>query len=822
MPSEEILRLFEKTRVAYLSAKEDPDEYGSRWRSAVEMIRESYGELDAAGKELKNHISDVIINDKEAKNPLSSQAQKIFQGIKQLRYTSDLVDDPFAKRFKGDVLEELMSNPETMMKFVHYALRNDNKALSPELLAIKDIEKDDITEGLEGLDLESDDISLYIIEHYGDGKDSKKVEKKVKAAMEMLDLLLLSRHSEEYVEDLKDIEKSEEEKSLSDFIIPNKPMYRIFEIDDIKELKGFSGSWLIQEKYDGMRIQLHKIDNNIKIFSYNEKDITDKCKDQVKELKEKKYGDCILDAELILFDEGEPLHRADTIAHIFKGKYPDAELRCHVFDIMRHNDENLLDEPLERRITTLFNNYSSHSSDAINFPSKKDTREADNLKDVDEYSKKIMDMPTSEGVVIKDITSTYYVGTRKNPKWIKWKKFVDLDVVVLDKKKTKSNLFSYTLGIDIGPTDEEGKYIKEVDGKKYMEVGKALNTKIAVDVGDIVRVMVDEVKRTGDRYTLFSAKVIEIPEVTMPDKVVTLEFLSQDTKRSLNYDVSALEKGLLVTDYIHGETNVIIKGDLDGFTIYGFEENNLMSKNALADLDMWKAKAEEVMKTKQSKLTGAIFQYLKENGKKSVKEVHDFLADKHAPLYEDVIEGKISELKEWSEKRDGIEFEDNKLFANPTKIMQGEDIKKEYKTPNEYREGEFKIYSRQDNQINIVMKLGDETINWLVNIQDEEELFDLFGKAGKYPAEVARSFEREKIIDSGEVELGVQTHGYHEYFLKGNKFETKLHIRVIPVKGQRMWLAWTGFKQDPADKDSDKGIWNIYKDKFKGTRIPSK
>ena len=822
MPSEEILRLFEKTRVAYLSAKEDPDEYGSRWRSAVEMIRESYEELDAAGKELKNHISDVIINDKEAKNPLSSQAQKIFQGIKQLRYTSDLVDDPFAKRFKGDVLEELMSNPETMMKFVHYALRNDNKALSPELLAIKDIEKDDITEGLEGLDLESDDISLYIIEHYGDGKDSKKVEKKVKAAMEMLDLLLLSRHSEEYVEDLKDIEKSEEEKSLSDFIIPNKPMYRIFEIDDIKELKGFSGSWLIQEKYDGMRIQLHKIDNNVKIFSYNEKDITDKCKDQVKELKEKKYGDCILDAELILFDEGEPLHRADTIAHIFKGKYPDAELRCHVFDIMRHNDENLLDEPLERRITTLFNNYSSHSSDAINFPSKKDTREADNLKDVDEYSKKIMDMPTSEGVVIKDITSTYYVGTRKNPKWIKWKKFVDLDVVVLDKKKTKSNLFSYTLGIDIGPTDEKGKYIKEVDGKKYMEVGKALNTKIAVDVGDIVRVMVDEVKRTGDRYTLFSAKVIEIPEVTMPDKVVTLEFLSQDTKRSLNYDVSALEKGLLVTDYIHGETNVIIKGDLDGFTIYGFEENNLMSKNALADLDMWKAKAEEIMKTKQSKLTGAIFQYLKENGKKSVKEVHDFLADKHAPLYEDVIEGKISELKEWSEKRDGIEFEDNKLFANPTKIMQGDDIKKEYKTPNEYREGEFKIYSRQDNQINIVMKLGDETINWLVNIQDEEELFDLFGKAGKYPAEVARSFEREKIIDSGEVELGVQTHGYHEYFLKGNKFETKLHIRVIPVKGQRMWLAWTGFKQEPADKDSDKGIWNIYEDKFKGTRIPSK
>ena len=826
MPSEEILRLFEKTRVAYLSARTDPEEYGGRWRNAVEMIRESYGELDAAGKEMKNFIDEDLVDSKEAKDPKSTQAKSLYEGIKTLRYKSDLVEDPFAKRFKGNVLEELMSNPETMMKFVHYALRNDNKALSPELLAIKDIEKDDITEGLEGLDLESDDISLYIIEHYGDGKDSKKVEKKVKAAMEMLDLLLLSRHSEEYVEDLKDIEqksdfqKTDKKKAESDFIIPNKPMYRIFDIEDMKELKGFSGTWIVQEKYDGMRIQLHKIDNNIKVFSYNEKDITDKCKEQVEELKEKKYGDCILDGELILFDGDEPLHRADTIAHVFKEKYPDAKLRCHVFDIMRHNDENLLDEPLEKRITTLFNNYSSHSTDAINFPSKKDTREADNLEDIEEYSKKIMEMPTSEGVVIKDITSTYYVGTRKNPKWVKWKKFVDLDVVVLDKKKTKSSLFSYTVGVDIGATDKEGKYIKEVDGKKFMEVGKALNTKINVDVGDIIRVKVDEVKRTGDRYTLYSAKVIEVPEVDMPDKEITLELLSQDTKKSLNYDVKALEKGISITDYIHGETNIIIKSDMDGFTIYGFEKDNLMSKNALKDLDMWKAKAEEVMKTKQSELTIAIFNLLRDKNGLTPKALHNLLVKERPSLYEDVLESEYSKLKEWAENREGISFDDDKLIADSDKIYQEDEIKK-YKTPDEYRKGEFKIYARKDNLINIVMKLGDETINWLVDIESDEELFDLFGKAGKYPAQVANNFEREKVIDSGEVELGVQRHGYHEYFLKGNKFETKLHIRVVPVKGQKMWLAWTGYKQEPADKESDKGVWNIYEDRFKDKEIPS-
>ena len=835
-PSEEILRLFEKVRVAYLSAKNDPTEYGGRWRNAVELIKDSLEEIDATSKELKDFIDEDLLDAKESGDPSSDQAKKIFEGIKSLRYSSDLVQDPFAKRFKGNVLEALLGNPEIMVKFVHYALRSDDNTLPKEVYAIKDMQMDDITVGLKGLDIESDDIALYIIEHYGDGKDSKAVEKKVKSALDMLELLMLSRYEESDLDELVEIEgfetekeekasikkdeteKSEEEKSLTDFIVPNKPMYRIFEIEDINELKGFSGDWYIQEKYDGMRIQLQKIDKSIKVFSYNKKDITEKCKEIVSELSKKQFGDCILDAELILFDGEDALHRADTISHVFQNKYKDAKLKCHVFDIMRHNEQNLLDEELSDRMTIMFNNYSMHSSDILNFPSKKDTRQADNLKDIEEYAKEIMEMPTSEGVVIKDATSTYYVGTRKNPKWIKWKKFVDLDVIVLDKSKTKSNLYSYTLGI--GPVEDEGKFIQEFQGKKYMNVGKALNTKISANIGDIIRVKVDEVKNAGERYTLYSAQVIEIPEVEAPDKLVTLEMLSQDTKKSLNYSIEGLKKGITITDHIHGEATLIVKADLDGFTIYGFEENNLMSKNALMDLDMWKQQVEEIMKTKQGKLTVAIFNYLKQNGAKTPKEVHNYLVRNQPSLYEDILESEYSKLKDWAEQRDGISFENDKLFAEADKIYQEDDIKKAYKTPEEYQKGQFRIYMRKDNNLNIVMKLGDESINWLIDIENEEELFDMFGKAGKYPAEVAKTIDKEKTIDSGSVKLGIQRHGYHEYFLEGNKFQTKLHVRVIPVKGNKMWLAWTGFKQKPADQEGDEGIWNIYEDKFSSMQIP--
>jgi len=971
-PSEEILRLFEKTRVAYLSAANDPNEYGNRWRKTVDVIIESYNDLDSAANEIKDFISEDLIEDNDIKDPSSLKAKELFEAIKNLRYASDLVDDPFAKRFKGKVLEALLESPEQMVKFVHYALREDKEPLPKEVYAIKDMQEDDITYGLEGLDLEPDDIALYIIEHYGDGKDSKRTERAVKAAMEMLDLLMLSKYDEGDLDDLKDIEgvetqretkalstikkekKSEKEKSLSDFIVPNKPMYRIFDIDDINQLKGFSGEWFVQEKYDGMRIQLHKIDNNVKVFSYNKKLITDKCGEIVKELKAKHFGDCILDAELILFDGEESLHRADTIAHVFKNKYPKATLKCHVFDIMRHENQTLLDEELENRMTIMFNNYAQHSADVLKFPSKKDTRRADNLKDIAEYAEKIMEMPTSEGVVIKDATSTYYVGTKKNPKWIKWKKFVDLDVVVLDKKKTKSNLYSYTVGI--GPVEEENKFTQEVNGIKYMNVGKALNTKISVDVGEIIRVKVDEVKNAGDRYTLYSAKVIEVPEVEYPDKIITLELLAQDTKKSLNYSIEGLKKGITITDHIHGTATIICKSDMSGFTVYGFEEDNLMSKNAIINLDDWKSQAEEIMKTKAGTLTTAITNYLQNMGAKTVKQVHNFLMSKHKGLYEDVVDGGLQGLKEWANAREHIEFKENKLhgdailkrllkspvlihrdaepeekeieditidysnkdgeccnklkeavktnrilvldvlsddygtyenfrnniveeeqsnwaktYEEEVKVIedsidilecdrllgvidyflnnkvgdvdygpleqaleeyqnciQGDSsftdkyamLKAEYKTPEKYREGQFKLYSRKDDNLNMVMKLGDETINWLIDVQNEEEMFDLFGAAGKYPAEVAQNIDREKTVDAGTVKLGIQRNGYHEYFLEGNKFETKFHVRYLPVGENKMWLAWTGYEQKPADKEGDEGLWDIYEDKFASKKIP--
>ena len=819
--SRRIQRLFEGIRASYLSAKQDPKEYSKAWAKELDALYEDYNATDDLASALREVINEDDIESSSAKNPESHIAEKIYEAIKELRYESEHVKDPFSKKFKDQTLEKLMADKGLLASFVHWAMRKEKNALPIEVWEKYLPKGDTITDGYAGLDLHSKDIPLYIMEHYGDKKNTQGVKGKVKASMGLLEDIYEENYSSADWKLLQGVEILKEEKADIDFITPNKPMYRIFELEDINELRGFTGEWLVQEKYDGMRIQLHKIDDKVKIYSFNGKDITNKCPKQVEILKQKKFGECILDGELMLFEKDKPLHRAQVVSHIFKGVETEGDLKAHVFDIMRHNERDITEEPLQDRIQILFQNYSMHSDEMLAFPSKKDTRIADNIKDVGQYAKSIMEIPTAEGVVIKDMQSTYIKGAKKNPKWIKWKKFVDLDLMVLDKKKTKSNLFSYTLGA--GPvTIEESREMptKKVNDRYYLDVGKALNTKEDVEVGSIIRVKVDEVRRNKkNEFKVYTATFVEIPEVKLPDKVITLEFLA-DSKdgKSTDYKTSALTKAIIITDNVHGEAEVICKEDLDGFTIYGFKEDNLMAKNAMLDIDLWKEQVGEIYKERKGKLRVGIKNFLEQepDNTASIEKVIEYISqDKGlAELYNEIFDNNSKKLIEYlkNQAEDIIYSGNNQFIADDSVIEKDES---DYKTPDNYRQGKFKIYLRKDENISFTFMLDDVKLGWEIQIKSIDDVFNLFGKAGKYPAQIQKTVSKEKLIDEGDIELGVQRHGYHEYFIKGDKFDTKLHLRVIPLKGQKQWLAFTSFEDEPVEPKTDDGIWDIREDKNK-------
>ena len=800
-----IRSLFEKVRISYLLGKDDPKHYSDRWAKTIEELKDLFDDTGNFAALIKDTLKEKDLFSDEAKNPESHEARRIFAEVKKLRY-SKITKDSFIEEFGEDVVDALLEDEHVYVKFLHWALRNDDNVIDPELYESQDLDPDEITGGFAGLDLKEREVVPFIIEHYGDDKDLSRLESKYKGIKNLLTKLMDDKNQ---MKDLVDLDLKKAEKSLS-FIIPNKPMYRIFDIEDLKELRGFTGKWVVQEKYDGMRIQIHKAENKVKIYSFNKKDITDKCPEQVKMMKEKKFPDCILDAELMLFDGDEPLHRAEVVTRIFKNKKSNTILRAHVFDIMQHDDDDLTDSPLEDRIKILFQNYSQHSDIELAFPSKKDTRIADSIKDVEEYAREIFKIPTAEGVVLKDLTSTYFLANRKNPKWVKWKKFVDIDVVVLDVKKTKSDLFSYSIGV--GPV-EEGV---EVDGVKYLNVGKALNTKIRVEVGDIIRVKVNEVRQTPEGFALQSAKVIEVPEVEHPDKVVTLEFLARDTKKSLNYDIEAFTKGYTITDHVHGEATIIAKSEMDGFTIYGFEENNLMAKNALANLEVWREELGKALDEDRAVLETAIVNEIKRTDRPMDVNsiVRFFNKDEDLKrIFESVFHSNRSELfRTFKNKSVHLVYAKQKFDIN--REDGTEPILQAYTTPEEYRMGTFKVYLTKNENVQLVIKLDDETISWIIELDTEDDIFNLFGKSKKFKAQVANTLSKEKLVDSGEIELGVQRHGYHEYILNGNKFDTRLHFRVVPMEGKKSWVAFTSVKLGRVDSDTDDGVWDIRQDKY--------
>ena len=610
----------------------------------------------------------------------------------------------------------------------------------------------------------------------------------------------------------------EDKGTKNNFIVPNKPMYRIFEIDDMKELKGFTGEWVVQEKYDGMRIQIHKTDT-IKVYSFNNRDITSKFDKQIKILKDDKFPECILDAEAVLYKGDDPLHRADTIAYVNADKESNEyNLKIHVFDIMRVEKEDIWSMKLEERLQKLMGQFSAHAHEFLQFPNKKNTRFADSLAEIEEYSEIIMKNPTSEGVIIKDAKSSYIVGKKKNPKWIKWKKFVDLDLIILNVRKNKNGTFSYTLGA--GPIIEETEYkpLIELNGEKYLSVGKALNTKIKSKEGNIIRVKVDEVKKTSNGFSIYSAKVIEKPEVTEPEKIITLEFLSKDNKKSASdYNIEALKKSYVITDNVHGEAILNTFLDTDGFVLSGFYENNLMSKNAIIDIDIWKEELKQIYHKDNGVLLTYIQQKVMERDLspaeivKVVKEGLPSIMERlFSPDTKNVEKSPlIGYVKEKGEAY-GIEYDKSRnIFTYDDKVV----VKTEDKMTT------YELWQREDGDINFVYSYKEVKFAWRIEQEKESDLFDLFGKADKFRAQVDKEPKREKILDSGKLEIGAQRDGYHEYILNdGKMYKGKLHFRIVPLEGTSKWVAWTGYEQKPVDSSSDSEMWNINSDKYSNTK----
>jgi len=135
---------------------------------------------------------------------------------------------------------------------------------------------------------------------------------------------------------------------------PVQPMLASTAADVDDALAGL-GRASVEWKLDGIRLQVHKRGGEVRIFTRNLNDITDRMPEVVDIVGRLPAGQVVLDGEaLTMTDEARPQPFQDTMSRVGRRTgEPAATVAPHFFDCLHLDGEDLLDRPLLERLAAL-------------------------------------------------------------------------------------------------------------------------------------------------------------------------------------------------------------------------------------------------------------------------------------------------------------------------------------------------------------------------------------------------------------------------------------------------------------------------------------
>jgi DNA ligase 1 len=289
---------------------------------------------------------------------------------------------------------------------------------------------------------------------------------------------------------------------------------------------------ICEYKYDGIRLQMHKFDNKVRLFSRNLVDITYAFPELVKAANEStiettdttihnQVVDFILDGELIAFKNDRPLHFQELQKRLRRKNVTDditTEIPIYyiVYDIMYFKDNQVLKKSLLDRKNIL--STVSFKKPIINSSYKI----SDSIEQVIELFNESKDIG-HEGLVIKDPLSQYHPGKRGRY-WMKLKKELDtIDAVIVIAEyghgKRAGVLSDYTFAvIDEKDDDDDNHYLNLNDNdNNYLEnsrlktIGKAYSGLTDKEIDEMTeRLREIIVEDNGNRILVKPEIVLEV------------------------------------------------------------------------------------------------------------------------------------------------------------------------------------------------------------------------------------------------------------------------------------------------------------------------
>jgi DNA ligase-1 len=221
-----------------------------------------------------------------------------------------------------------------------------------------------------------------------------------------------------------------------------------------------SGPASVEWKLDGIRAQIHKQGNDIRVLTRTLDDITDRVPEVIELISSLPVMSAILDGELIaLHSDGRPKPFQETASRTASRVDPavaraQTPLTAFLFDALHLDGSDLIDEPATRRREILEN--------AVPLPQLTPRLRVDDVADpaqVDAATAFAADAVARghEGVVVKADSATYQMG-RRGAGWIKVKPVHTLDLVILAVERGNGRRSGWLSNLHLGARDPAGRF----------------------------------------------------------------------------------------------------------------------------------------------------------------------------------------------------------------------------------------------------------------------------------------------------------------------------------------------------------------------------
>jgi DNA ligase-1 len=209
---------------------------------------------------------------------------------------------------------------------------------------------------------------------------------------------------------------------------PVKPMLAQTVDDLASAFTQYAGCLALEYKLDGARVQIHRQDDTVRIYSRNLSDVTASLPDVVAEIQAGLAAhEAILEGEAVATDaQGRPLPFQDLMRrfrrkHGVSASAEEIPVQLHLFDALLIDGTSLVDAPYQARWLALEEAAGQVSRVRRLIP--RTQAEAEPFVEAAHRA-------GHEGVMIKDLDSIYNPGVRGKA-WLKLKHVMTLDLVVV-------------------------------------------------------------------------------------------------------------------------------------------------------------------------------------------------------------------------------------------------------------------------------------------------------------------------------------------------------------------------------------------------------